>query len=120
MSVHFVLAGGTGAATDNRCYIVTGAPGNLTDLGAAGFGAPSVGGDIDGVRVGSSWFPAHPGACVNVESSAAFSSGVTLASIADGRVRTATAGEYGVLRALTSSGGAGVVVSAVFTHGNKV
>ncbi len=118
MSLHFTETGGS--LTANRCYLVGGVPTNRSDLGAAGGVAPSVGGDIDGVYSRGFWWPAHPGAIVDVEASAAFSSGAILAPIADGRVRTATAGECGVLRALAGAAGAGSVVAAVFTHGNKV
>lgn len=117
MSVRFT--GGPGTAY--RCYVYTSAPSGLYNLAAAGFALPSNGGAVDGVTGdGTCWFPAHPGAIVNVEAADAFAAGVTLATDGNGRARPAVAGEHGVLRALQASAGPGSVVACVFTHGNRV
>jgi len=82
---------------------------------------PSAGADVDGVSgsgtngAGGGLF-ACPGLPVQVEASAAFSSGALLECLADGRVKQ-QAGGIGVLRALESSAGSGSIVWACFTSG---
>lgn len=90
--------------------------------GPSAAGAPSAGGDVDGVtgvftdNPGDVVFPAVPGHRVQIEAGAAFSSGAQLETLSDGRVQTVSTGKA-VLRALETASGAGVVVWAVFTSG---
>lgn len=109
-----------GAGIEGRCYNF-GPPPSTTGsyTGSGEFIYPPAGGDIDGVFYGGMWRPALPGSVVRVEAAAAFASGVTLATDADGRLRPALAGEHGVLRALQASASAGSYVTAVLTHGGK-
>jgi len=81
--------------------------------------APTAGGAIDGVSMHSphiGGYVACAGVPVKVEASAAFSAGVDLETLADGRVKQLAAGKA-VLRALQASAGAGSVVWCVFKSG---
>lgn len=85
---------------------------------------PVNGGEIDGVSLAPPLNPqgrqgggiiACPGVPVLVEAGGAFSTGVGLSTLADGRVVQHTSG-FRVLRSLQSSGAAGALVWCVFTH----
>lgn len=83
--------------------------------------APTAGGPADGVSLATHPDPGSPGSChlactgvpVLVEAGAAFSTGVSLETLVDGRVKAVVSGKA-VMRSLQSSGGAGAVVWAVF------
>lgn len=105
--IPFLASGVTG----NRCIRFVASSGG----GAVSTTTPPDGGSIHGVCSGNSALAAAKGCPVVVEASAAFASGVSLATGADGRVRAAAGADVIVLTALEPASGAGSLVWAVFT-----